>query len=159
MDRATPPRRLRYASALLLSWLAVAPDAAGQFRQAPRFEGKVVPEPPMQGKSWTSPATKLPKFLATATRLLFEQGVYDPRGCEYRALEVGDGGLVKTHAFLLPARDGEAGRLAIGWDGLVRPVWSVGGPADLDAEMKGLAERLGKLRGRFRDVAFPGRGR
>ncbi len=146
MNRASSPRRLRFVSALLLAYLAAAPDAAGQARRAPRFVGKAVPEPPTQGKPWTAPATKLPKFLVTATRLLFEQGLYDPRGCEYRTLEVGDGGIVKTHAFLLPDGGGTAVRLAICWDGLVRPAWSVGGPADLDADMKSLAAELKKTR-------------
>ena len=147
MKLATSPRRLRFGSALLLAVLAaVAPAAPGQSRRAPRFEGNAAPEPPMQARPWDAPATKLPRFLVRATRLLFEQGLYDPRGCEYRELEVGDGRLVKTHAFLLPNRDGEAGRLAICWDGLVRPVWGVGGPADLDADMKGLAGRLEESR-------------
>jgi hypothetical protein len=148
MNRASS-RRLLLISASLLACLAIgpdAPDAAAQYRRAPRFEGKAVPEPPMQGKPWTAPATKLPKFLVTATRLLFEQGVYDPRGCEYRMLEVGDGGIVKTHAFLLPDQGGAAGRHALCWDGLVRPAWSVGGPADLDADMQSLAGQLEKIR-------------
>ena len=148
MNLAYSPRRLRFVSALLLAaCLAIAPASIGQFRRAPLFEGKAVPEPPMQDKPWTAPETKLPKFLVAATRLLFDQGLYDPRDCEYRSLEVGAGGIVKTHAFLLPNGDGAAGRLAICWDGVVRPVWNVGGPADLDVDMKRLADQLGKSRG------------
>ena len=146
MNLATSPRRLRSVSAWLLACLVVAAPAAGQLRRAPQFVGKAVPEPPMQGKPWAAPATTLPKFLVRATRLLFEQGVYDPRGCDYRAVEVGVIGIVKTHAFLLPGDDGAGGRLALCWDGLVRPAWVVGGPADLDADMKGVAEHLRKSR-------------
>ena len=39
----------------------------------------MIPEPPSQGQPWTAPATKLPKFLVSATEILFEQGVADPR--------------------------------------------------------------------------------
>ena len=60
----------------------------------------------------------------------------DPRGCEYREVEVGDGGPVKTRGFVLPERPGDAGRFAVGWDGVVYPAFAVGAPADLEADVR-----------------------
>ncbi len=57
---------------------------------------------------------------------LFEQGMADPRGCEYREVEVGEWIIVKTRGFVLPQRPGEAGRFVVRWDGVVYPALSVG---------------------------------
>ncbi len=112
------------------------------FRPVPRFEGTTIPEPPSQGQPWTAPATKLPKFLVTATAILFEQGVADPRGCEYREVEVGGDWIVKAHGFVLPERADAPGRFVICWDGLVYPALTVGAPADLDRDVHELAASL-----------------
>ncbi len=45
----------------------------------------------------------------------------DPRGCEYREVEVGDTWIVKTRGFVLPERAGETGRFVITWDGAIYP--------------------------------------
>lgn len=113
-------------------------------KQVPAPKASVIPAPPEQGKPWAAPATKLPKFLVAATQLLFEQGVADPRGCEYREVEVGDWGPIATHGFVLPAKPGEARRFAVGWDGVVYPATSIGDAADLEADMRGLADALKK---------------
>jgi hypothetical protein len=120
--------------------------ARAQTRAATHPQVADIPVPPEQSRPWAAPATALPTALVTATRLLFEQGMADPRGCEYRAVEIRDPALVSTHGFVLPARPGEAGRFAVGWDGLVYPASSVGAPADLDADVRGLADALGKGR-------------
>jgi hypothetical protein len=117
-----------------------------QTRAAAHPQAAGVPVPPEQSRPWAAPATALPTSLVTATRRLFEQGMADPRGCEYRAVEIRDRALVPTHGFVLPARPGEAGRFAVGWDGLVYPASSVGEPADLDADVRELADALGKGR-------------
>ncbi len=135
----------------LLVWLGaqafVPHEAPGQqFRQAPMFEGKMIPDPPSQGQPWTAPATKLPRFLVTATEILFEQGVADPRGCEYRQVEIGDEMIVKVHGFVLPERADLAGRFVVCWDGLVYPALTVGAPADLDHDMNDLAAEFKKSR-------------
>ena len=82
-----------------------------------------MPEPPSQGEPWTAPATKLPKFLVSATGILFEQGVADPRGCEYREVEVGGDWIVKAHGFVLPERAERAWpiRHLLGRPGVSRP--------------------------------------
>ena len=77
-----------------------------------------------------------------ATTLLFEHGVADPRGCEYREVDLGDAALLTTGAFVLPARPGDAGRFAVGWDGVVYPAFRVGDAADLDADIRALADAM-----------------
>ena len=136
---------------LVLVWLGgqlfMPPEASAQrWREAPKFEGTMIPEPPSQGQPWTAPATKLPKFLVSATEILFEQGVADPRGCEYRQVEVGDGMIKGVHGFVLPERADITGRFVVGWDGLVYPALTVGGPADLDRDINDLAAKLKKSR-------------
>ena len=103
------------------------------------------------GSPWTPPATKLPRSLVEATALLFESGVADPRGCDYREIEVEERGFDgmearKARGFVLPERPGEAGRFAVGWDGVVRPVLAVGAKADLEADVRALAVVLRKSR-------------
>ena len=114
-----------------------------EFRPAPRFEGATIPDPPRQREQWQRPATTLPRFFVTATATLFVQGLADPRGCDYRVIEIGvgsvwsgDGGVVKTHGWVLPAKHGEKTRFAIAWSGLVYPTVSIGEPADLAADVQ-----------------------
>ncbi len=144
-------RRIVLRGPFLLVWLGAlvfvplgAP--AQRYRQAPMFEGKMIPDPPSQGQPWTAPATKLPRFLVTATELLFEQGVADPRGCEYRQVEYGDGVIKQDRGFVLPERADIAGRFVVCWDGLVYPALTVGAPADLDRDMNDLAAEFKKSR-------------
>jgi len=106
----------------------------------------MIPEPPSQGQPWTAPATKLPKFLVTATGILFEQGVADPRGCEYRQVEIGDGSIRKARGFVLPQRADTPGRFVVCWDGQVYPALTVGDPADLDRDINDLAGNLKRTR-------------
>ncbi len=116
-------------------------------RQAPKFAGKAIPDPPKQGAPWTPPATRLPRSLVDATAALFDLGAADPRGCDYREVEVaGWRGEQKARGFVLPERPGEAGRFAVGWDGVVRPALNVGAKADLEADVRALAVALKKSR-------------
>lgn len=140
---------------LLASIAVVSAEAQQQFRPAPKFAGKAIPEPPAQGRPWTAPATRLPRFLLDATAALFEQGVADPRDCAYHHVEVGDVGIVKTRGFVLPERADAPGRFVVCWDGLVHPALNVGEPADLDGEVKELAAQLRQAR----ENAQPNRGR
>src|SRR5947209_6162181 len=69
------------------------------------FEGASLPEPPQQKVAWTAPQqTTLPERLIGAADLLFAHGMADPRGGEYRQIEVavgnvwnGGGQTVATH--------------------------------------------------------------
>ena len=131
---------------------------ARPFRRTPDFAGAAIPDPPEQGRPWTPPATKLPRFLTKATALLFEQGVADPRGCEYREVDLGDATLLTTHAFVLPARPCDAGRFAVGWDGAVYPASRVGGVADLDADIRALADAMKDRRAEAAEEGGPRAG-
>ncbi len=108
-----------------------------------------VPAPPRQRDPWTPPATKLPRYLVSAAATLYEQGLADPRGCEYRAVRLAsdqesDNGLAAArppalHAWVIPAT-GTGPRAAVGWDGLVYTVSVVGPEADVDADVKALVQ-------------------
>ncbi|WP_406698713.1 hypothetical protein V5E97_07485 [Singulisphaera sp. Ch08] len=117
-----------------------------QFRPASIFEGKRIPDPPAQGQPWTAPATTLPTFLVTATALLFEQGVADPRGCDYRSVEISSYATVEAHGFVLPEQTDTPGRFVVCWDGQVYPALTVGEPADLDRDIRDLAASLERMR-------------
>ncbi len=156
-------RLARRLLAFLTCLAFLIPMAAGaqQSRTAPRFEGKAIPEPSEQGKPWTAPATGLPKFLVNATTYLFEQGVADPRGCEYRQVEIGPYSITKARGFVLPERADMPGRFVVCWDGLVYPALTVGDPADLDRDIEELAEALkqvkaGTVQNRFDEGSYWG---
>jgi hypothetical protein len=155
-------RAIRAGTALTcLAFLISMVAEAQQSRPAPRFEGKAIPEPPEQGKPWTAPATGLPKFLVNATSYLFEQGVADPRGCEYRQVEIGQYSITKARGFVLPERADIPGRFVVCWDGLVYPALTVGDPADLDRDIKELVEALkqgkaGTVQNRFDEGSYWG---
>ena len=112
------------------------PGAAQFGDRAPAFAAEQIPDPPGQGAPWVAPATRLPRFLVTATGLLLDEGVADPRGGAYRAVEI-DG--KQARGFVLPERAGVPERYVVAWDGLVYPVTKVGERIDLDAEIRELA--------------------
>lgn len=129
----------------------------------PAFEGTSLPEPPRQREPWTPPRTTLPEAFVTAARALFEQGMADPRGGEYREVEVvagsvwGDTTKMKTHAWVLPAPAGGTRRFAVGWSGLVTPLVSAGGPADLRHDIDELIKADEEMRARWAEErgSFP----
>ena len=127
---------------LLLPLIALAGLGAQNPRQAVKFTGRSIPDPPSQKDPWTPPETKLPRFLVAATAALFEQGMANPRGCEYREVEIVEGWTFKTRAFVLPERPGDTGRYALSWDGVIHPASSVGPAADLDADIRALADSM-----------------
>ena len=99
-----------------------------------------LPEPPQQHKSW-HPDPAIPTNVLSAVETIYEQGFPDPRGCEYREIEVAVSGvwdgkvsLVKTRGWLLPKKVG-TNQFAICWNGLIYPVVNVSQTADLRAEM------------------------
>ena len=149
------PRSIPRAAALCLALtplvVAVKGPAHGQrekgFRPAPRFEGATIPAPPRQGQPWTPSETSLPRFLVRASATLFEQGLADPRGGDYRAIEIAVGSvwsnvgsILATHGWVLPGAPGDQARFAVTWSGLVYPTVSVGAPADLEADVKTLED-------------------
>lgn len=116
-------------------------------RRSPKFEGDSLPVPPKQNEPWTPPASKLPEIVMTATKTLFAEGLPDPRGCEYRDVELGGGhSVLKTHAWVLPASKADSPRFAIGWDGLIYPVLKIGEPVELKIDV-GMAIQKGTANG------------
>ncbi len=108
-----------------------SPDlGADEYRPAPKFEGKSIPDPPRQKEPWTPPQTKLPRFLVSATAALFEQGDGRPARCEYREVEIGEGTIIKTRGFVLPRASGRGRpvRRQLGRRGLSRHSPSVRRP-------------------------------
>lgn len=145
MSLGPPPRPGRpvpLAAFLVLAATALAPAAPDPL---PPFAGPPLPRPPQQDRPWTAPATALPRFLVSTTASLAEQGLPDPRGCEYREVELaGEDKLLRnpaqprprTHAWVIPAAEGPPGpRFAIAWNGLIYPLISIGEPANLDADV------------------------
>ncbi|HWB61262.1 MAG TPA: hypothetical protein VG733_17405, partial [Chthoniobacteraceae bacterium] len=104
-----------------------------------------LPVPPMQGKPWTPPETKLSSVMVNSIKELFDQGMADPRGCEYREVEIDPWGngtqKLKVHAWVLPG-DGKT-RYAVGWNGRVNEVASVGDLVDLRKDFNADTHGLG----------------
>lgn len=121
------------------------------------------PEPPLQRRprmplSWKEfPGSN---ELVETTTVLFENGMADPRGCEYRRIKIQIGNVgyirgaeVETHGWMLPraeasspgssnangdastAKDEKAQQFAVCWNGLVYPVISFGERCDLDRDV------------------------
>lgn len=141
---------ITYGTCLLSSSVGAASPGL-----APRFDGESLPQPPQQGALWAPPATELPAAFVSATKVLFDQGLADPRGTEYREIEVGvgepwggDGGVVKTHGWILPRKAADDHLFAVCWNGLVYPVVSSGEKADVRTDGLAVAkteeERLGR---------------
>ena len=132
---------------LLPALLLVVACGGAPVEPAPKFAGKVIPDPPSQGLPWTPPATKLPRSLVDATAALFELGAADPRGCEYREVEIGDladrrrpGGSSCPSG---PATPGGSPSAGTGW--CVR-CSTIGGKADLEADVRALALDFKRIR-------------
>ena len=86
-----------------------------------------LPEPPAQHQDWTAPlAPGIPDYVMRTTDFLFNAGLADPRGGEYREVEIAR---LKTHAWVFP------GGYAVGWNGLVYPVLNAGPLADLASDV------------------------
>jgi len=129
-------------------------------------EEPILPVPPQQNVPWTPPKNRLPRFLESTTATLFEQGLSDPRGCDYRVITLKVGSVqgghreVETGGWVLPGDDGKR-RYAVAWNGLVYPLISVGRPIDLANDilaMLGAAElgRVGTTRRRSGQSRFNG---
>ena len=98
---------------LLLGWTAICVRCAGL----------ELPEPPQQHKSWHPDAASPPTSCPLRINYM-NKGFPDPRGCEYREIEVevsgvwdGKASLVKTRGWVLPKKSG-TNQFAICWNGL-----------------------------------------
>ncbi len=95
--------------------------------------GAQIPEPPQQHTPWlVKAATGVPAYVPQLVAELFNAGVADPRGGEYRELDArfpSPTGRLTIHGWYFPQG------FAIGWDGLVHRVLRVGGKLDLEADV------------------------
>ncbi len=113
------------------------------------FLGTEIPDPPATHEKWKP--LEEPKLLPDVTQLLFGLGMADPRGCEYRQIQVmtgnvwgnrsgrdwsTDGTVMQTHGWVLPADAKSAQRFAVCWNGLVYPVLAVGELCDVDEDVR-----------------------
>ena len=123
---------------------AAAPAMAGQ-KAARSAAASNLPTPPQQTAPWSPPtgadASGFSPKLIAAVPPLFAQGLADPRNCDYQAItvEVGDvwsgrGRVAETHGWVFLSADGK--KFAVCWNGLVYPVVSVKGAADLQADVE-----------------------
>jgi hypothetical protein len=76
-----------------------------------------LPVPPHQNDSWNAPPSSgIPQFVIDAVPSLFYAGWADPRGCEYRHVEILKWGRepVETHGWVF-------GKYMVAWNGMVYP--------------------------------------
>ena len=112
----------------------------------PNFSGSELPEPPRQYARWRPPTTTLSSNLISSVSFLFQLGMSDPRGCEYRDYEAVVGSVwgytnrVKAHGWILPRKKGEKQAFAVSWAGTIYPVLSVGEKADLKKDVRALID-------------------
>ena len=104
---------------------------------APKFAGVALAVPPRQNAPWSAAPDDV---FVPATRALFDAGLADPRGLEYRAVQfvvgdsafgAGEGTTLQTHGWVLPAIAGQKQRFGVAWNGLVYPLVQVGEPVSL----------------------------
>jgi hypothetical protein len=125
-------------------------------QNTPKLEGDSIPSSPEQSQPWTPPPSKLPPLAISAITELFNEGLADPRGLEYREIGVKTGIElnIKTHGWIIPGT-GQS-HFAVGWNGLVYPVVLIGSPADLQKDVANLIakdqKQWGSYTGSNRDV-------
>ena len=129
-----------------MRWLAVvavacahpAPVVSHRDEVLSAGEAIGLPIPPQQHQPWTPGAT-LPPALAAAVATLFDQGFADPRGLDYREVELAVGDATSTTAIIAKTHAWVFDRHAVAWNGLVYPVVRAGHRADLGADLARLA--------------------
>lgn len=89
-----------------------------------------LPEPPLQHTPWQPiPLMGSPDYVPGLVAMLFDAGMADPRGGDYREIEIGipweKSPSLTTHGWYFPEG------FAVGWDGLVHKVVRAGGRVDL----------------------------
>ncbi len=118
-------------AALALAFLALATTSA---------LADDYPAPPHQTDPCTPPATTLVAAVDTAPTPLFDRGLADPRGLDYRAIELDVGepwhGVtepLKTHGWIIPKTT-----FAVAWNGLVYQTRSIGDTADVATDVRAM---------------------
>ncbi|MGZ4963988.1 MAG: hypothetical protein ACXWC8_15630 [Limisphaerales bacterium] len=100
-----------------------------------------LPTPPQQHAAWT-PVGEVSSNLLSITRTLFDQGLPDPRGCEYREVEVSvssvwghweDSRPVKTHGWIIPTTSEP--KFVLCWNTVIYKAVKIGALADLERDV------------------------
>ena len=133
---------------LLLPLIALAGLGAAEPPPGREVHRQVDPRSAKPEGTLDAPKDEAAPVPRRCVRGLFEQGMANPRGCEYREVEIVEGWTFKTRAFVLPERPGDTGRYALSWDGVIHPASSVGPAADLDADIRALADSMRLRSGR-----------
>jgi hypothetical protein len=107
----------------------------------------LAPLPPQQNQEWTPPATTLQPVVVDAITELFKDGLPDPRGCEYREIEIAETKTwkFKTNGWVLPGTGMR--KYAIAWNGVIYPVASVGAAVDLSKDIAAIPLNQRRFRG------------
>ncbi|MEO6052565.1 MAG: hypothetical protein ABIP97_00990, partial [Chthoniobacterales bacterium] len=122
--------------------------AIGGTSHAQNFSNAEMPNPPATGTPWVAPEVS-PEW-ARAAKELFDQGMADPRGCEYRQIKVITGNVwslepqtIQTHGWVLPVLAGgkPTQRFAVCWNGLVYPLVEIGEACSLQEDGDRLLEK------------------
>ena len=107
------------------------------------------PIPPMQSAPWTLTVTNPIPNLESAVSNLFACGMADPRGCDYREIEIvvgnfgtATGATNKTHGWVLPFSTNSQTGYAIGWNGLIYPVVTIGNKANAEEDARHLIQAI-----------------
>ena len=131
--------------------LALAAAASDEFQPSPPTKVSELPRRAWNGKN----EPKMEGPFAEAAVLLFKAGLPDPAGLPYHTISIptgncyyGDGGLIETRGWMLPADDG-ARRFAIAWNGLVYPVAKDSGKADFKADAEAILDNKEEEFGSF----------
>jgi hypothetical protein len=107
-----------------------------------RLASAALPEPPAQHQLWTPPDVRgIPEYVVTVAGKLFDSGLADPRGGEYREIEFAiplayfpeAHDRLQTHAWVF------SNQYAVCWNGLVYQALTVGPRADLDRDVRTIA--------------------
>lgn len=97
-----------------------------------------LPEAPHQHDPWTAPLVQgLPDFVASTTAALFDAGLADPRGGEYREITL-ERAVTKEVPPVVTHGWSFGNGWAVCWNGLMYRVGKVGRPADLEVDVKAI---------------------
>jgi hypothetical protein len=106
------------------------------------------PEPPQQHAAWIPAKSALDGKVVAAMKRLFDEGFADPRGCDYRELDVvvthgweDAATTVRTHGWVIAST-----QFAIAWNGLVYRAASIGAAANVGADIRAMLDAHTKAR-------------
>ena len=103
-----------------------------------------MPSPPKQKESWDSNVIGISSNWISATKTLFELGLADPRGLDYREVDIVAGAVgsqcevVHVHAWIIPSTTTNPPRYAVTWSGSVYPIVRGGPAANLATDIQAL---------------------